>query len=169
MLKSVLSGEMCGKCRNCCVFFSKSRWEMPSVPKENADKICSFLNNEQAVQKSGDSYKLKSMLRENIQGSDCEEYKCPALDENKGCMLPENLKPVECSMWPLRVMRDNGKLFITLAGGCHAVNERFTSDVKKLLGDGLYEKIIDILKRDKSIIKEFESSYEKLAEITEVI
>lgn len=169
MLKSVLSGETCSKCRNCCVFFSKSRWEMPSVSKENADKICSFLNNEQAVQKNGDSYKLKSVLRENRQKSDSEEYRCPALDENMGCMLPESLKPVECSMWPLRVMSDNGRLFITLAGSCHAVNERFLSDVKKLLEDGLYKKIIDILKKDKSIVKEFESSYKKLAEITEVI
>ena len=168
MLKSILSGETCGRCRNCCVFFSESRWEMPSVSEENADKICKLLGNEQAVEKRNDVYNLKSMLRENRQGNDSEEYKCPALDENKGCVLPESLKPVECSMWPLRVMQDDDRLYITLAGGCHAVDEKFTEDVKKLLDDGLYKKIISILKRDKSIVKEFESSYIKLAEITEV-
>lgn len=169
MLKSVLSGETCGKCRNCCVFFSKSRWEMPSVPQENADKIKKFLGSENAVENQNGIYKLKSVLRENMNVENSEEYKCPALDESKGCTLPDNLKPLECSMWPLRVMNDNGKIYIALAGGCHAVNEKFKSDVVKLLDDGLHSKIINILKNDKSMIRDYDTSYHKLVEITEEI
>ncbi len=164
MLKSVLSGETCGKCRNCCVFFSKSRWEMPTVSKENAEEIKKILGDNSI----SENIMLKSGLRDNI-SDNTEEYKCPALDENKGCTLPENLKPIECSMWPLRVMVDNNRLYITLAGGCHAVNEKFTADVLKLLKNGLYDKIIDILKTDINIIKDYDSSYQKLMEITEEI
>lgn len=169
MLKSVLSGETCGNCRNCCVFFSKSRWEMPSVSKENAEKITAFLQNKNVVENKDGVYKLKSVLRENIPDKNCEEYKCPALDENKGCTLPENLKPIECSMWPLRIMKDNEKIYITLADGCHAVNEEFTDNVKQLLKNGLYKQIIDILKQNKASIRSYDPSYQKLMEITEDI
>ncbi len=165
MLKSVLSGETCGKCRNCCVFFSKSRWEMPSIAKENAKEIKKLLGDYAVTEIDKNSFKLKSVIRENLPDN-CEEYKCPALDESKGCTLPENLKPIECSMWPLRVMKTDDKIYITLAGGCHAVDEKFIADVTKLLKDGLYDKITDILKNDKSIIREYDSSYQKLMEIT---
>lgn len=166
MLKSVLSGEKCAQCRNCCVFFSKSRWEMPSVPKENAEKIREFLKDENAVAENDGVFKLKSVLRSDVPES-CEEYRCPALDERSGCTLPPELKPVECSMWPVRVMNDNGKIYITLAKGCHAVEEEFVQNVKKLLDSGLTEKIISSAKTQKGLIKPYDNSYIKLVDITE--
>ena len=61
MLKSVLSEKTCGQCRNCCVFYSKSRWETPSVPVENAEKIRSFLKCETVVEENGNICKIQNI------------------------------------------------------------------------------------------------------------
>lgn len=166
MLKSVLPAEKCGQCRNCCVFYSKSRWETPSVPIENAEKIRRFLNSDIAVEKNGNICKIKSVPRSEFPDG-AEEYKCPALDENKGCTLPVELKPLECSMWPIRVMEDVTGVYITLATGCHAVDDDFTDAVNSLLKNELYEKISEIVRKDKTIIRAYDSSYLKLMKITE--
>lgn len=166
MLKAVLTSEKCSACRNCCVFYEKSRWEMPSVEPENAEKIRKLLNDENAVCHESELYTMNSILRENVNAG-CEEYRCSALDENKGCTLPAELKPAECSMWPVRIMNDDGKIFVTLAKGCHAVDEKFIGDIKKLLSDELLEKILGILKINGNIIKKYEPSYLKIIDITE--
>lgn len=166
MLKAVLANEKCSACRNCCVFFEKSRWEMPTVKPENAGKIREHLNDDNAVRQEAELCTMNSVLRDNA-AVGCEEYRCSALDENKGCTLPAELKPVECSMWPVRVMNDDGKIFVTLAKGCHAVDDKFIGDIKKLLSDGLYERILGILKTNGNIIKKYEPSYLKIIDITE--
>jgi len=168
MLKAVLANEKCSSCRNCYVFFEKSRWEMPSVEVENAGKIRELLNDENAVRQESELYTMNSILRDNVT-TGCEEYRCSALDENKGCTLPAELKPVECSMWPVRVMNDDGRIFVTLAKGCHAVDEKFTDDIKKLLSNKLLEKILGILKTNGNIIKKYEPSYLKIIDITEEV
>ena len=168
MLSSVLTKEKCSKCRNCCVFFSSSRWEMPSVTKETADKICEFLKSDDAVAMRDGVYKLNSVLRDNIKNNS-EEYKCPALDENSGCTLPDELKPIECSMWPLRVMNDNGRIFIALAGGCNAVDNAFTESINKLLESGLAKDIIILTKKHNDMIRKYDKSYLKLKDITKEI
>ncbi len=166
MLKSVLSEKTCGQCRNCCVFYSKSRWETPSVPIENAEKIRRFLKCETAVEENGNICKMKSIARSEFPDG-AEEYKCPALDESSGCTLPAELKPIECSMWPLRVMKDGSDVYITLATGCHAVDDDFTNAVNSLLKNGLYEKIAETVRNDRAIIRDYDSSYLKLMKITE--
>lgn len=166
MLGSILTKEKCMNCKNCCVFYSDSRWEMPEVPEQNADKICEFLNNKNAISKTDEGYKMQSVLREKDINNKSEEYRCAALDENKGCTLPDDLKPIECSMWPVRVMEDAGKVYITLASSCHGADSEFKDNLLILLNESLKEKIIDIVKKNKSIIKKYDSSYLKLMEIT---
>ncbi len=141
---------------------------MPSVPMENAEEIRKFLGSDDAVAKNDGVYKMKSILRDNApEGS--EEYRCPALDENKGCTLPPELKPLECSMWPLRVMSDKSRIYITLACGCNAVDEEFADNTVRLLVRGLSKKIARSAAEHKEIIKEYDDSYRKLIDITGVV
>lgn len=165
MLSSILTKEKCSNCKNCCIFFSESRWEMPGLPEHNADKICDYLKDENSVVKTNEGYKMRSVLRdENIDNK--EEYRCSALDESSGCRLPAELKPVECSMWPVRVMNDNGKIYISLASSCHALDSEFKNSLMKFLNESLKDDIINLVKKDKKIIKKYDQSYSKLMEIT---
>lgn len=167
MLGTILKKEVCINCKNCCVFYSKSRWEMPEIPAENADKIREFLKCENAVKEINGKIKMNGILRDEKCNKRAEEYRCPALDESKGCTLPEELKPIECSMWPVRVMNDGEKIYVSLASTCHGADNYFKNNLMKLLNESLKKDIIGIVKKDKSIIKEYDQSYEKLIEITE--
>lgn len=169
MLSSILKKEKCMNCKNCCVFFSDSRWEMPEVSIDNADKIREFLKNEKAVSEADGKYKMHGVLRDKKINEKAEEYKCPALDENNGCKLPDELKPVECSMWPVRVMEDGGKTYISLASSCYAIDSEFKNALFKLLNAGLKMNIIELVKNNRDIVKKYDKSYEKLMEITEEI
>ncbi len=169
MLKSVLAKEKCMNCKNCCVFYSDSRWEMPAVSEIDAEEICKFLKNKEAAIKTQDGYKMHSILRSRgVNGKD-EEYRCAALDEERGCTLPEHLKPIECSMWPVRVMNDCGKIFICLASSCHGVDGEFQKKLTDFLNESFKDKIIAIVNNNKNIIKQYDNSYFKLMEITEEI
>ncbi len=171
MLEKILSPEKCAGCRNCCVFYEKSRWEMPMVSERKAKLIRSFLNDADAVsyQAEGMGYRLKSVIREIRPSRNAEEYRCAALDENRGCTLPPELKPIECSLWPIRVMNDSGRIYITLAPSCHAVDDDFRRKAIELLNGSLKEALIELINSGKHIIRPFESSYERLFEITEDI
>ncbi|MGN0613505.1 MAG: YkgJ family cysteine cluster protein [Porcipelethomonas sp.] len=166
MLEDVLTKEECGACRNCCVFFNESRWEMPGITWENAERIQEFLGNKDAVEQRDGGFRMCSVIREGRTGEDSEEYRCAALDEDRGCTLPEHLKPLECSMWPLRVMEDDDRLYIALAGSCHAVNDEFIQKITELLNGGLKEKITELVKADSSIVRGYDSSYRKLVRIS---
>lgn len=55
-------------------------------------------------------------------GNPDEVCNCPMLDSSKGCMLPRELRPFECRVWPIRVMRDvDGSLVIACYKYCTAL------------------------------------------------
>ena len=171
MLEKILRPEKCADCRNCCVFYETSRWEMPMVSERKAALIREHLNDENAVshKAEGFGYRLKSVLRQKKPYERAEEYRCIALDEDCGCTLPTEMKPIECSLWPIRVMNDKGRIYITLAPSCHVVDTAFRINAVKLLNGSLKQKLIDLINSGKHIIRPFEPSYERLFEITEDI
>ena len=171
MLKKILDPKKCADCRNCCVFYEKSRWEMPMVSVRKAKLIRDFLNDDDAVshKAEGFGYRLRSVLRDIRPDDTAEEYRCTALDETRGCTLPPEMKPIECSLWPIRVMNDDGRIYITLAPSCHAVDDDFRANAVKLLNGSLKAELIGLINSGKHIIRPFEHSYEKLFEITEDI
>ena len=171
MLEKILEPEKCADCRNCCVFYEKSRWEMPMVSERKAELIRRFLNDDNAVshQAEGFGYRLKSVHRDRRPSETSEEYRCAALDEDKGCTLPPELKPIECSLWPIRIMNDHGRIYITLAPSCHAVDTAFRIKAVELLNGSLKKELIDLINSGKHIIRPFEPSYERLFEITKDI
>ena len=167
MLSSILDKEVCANCKNCCVFYEESRWEMPKVSEHKGKFIRNFLKDQTAVLRTPEGFRLKSVERKERLDPDSEEYRCIALNEQKGCTLPIELRPMECRMWPLRVMDDNGRIYIALAQSCSAVSMKFKMDVIKLLNDNLKDEIIELIKAGKHIIRKFEPSYKRLIEITE--
>lgn len=137
MLKSVLSGEQCAKCRICCSFVESDAWEAPTlinpVTKEKYRAEYSF--------KSGDEILL-----------------CPMLDDKKGCTLGDD-KPFECKIWPLRAFMSEGEIKIGISKMCPAFSPEDDCKLKKLLDEGLYERILEECKRSPEVIREYDSEY----------
>lgn len=169
MLSKILTIENCAKCRNCCVFHEKSRWETPVVSKNKAELIKEKLHNENCVISYNDSYVLASVKRSVNLNEGQEIYRCAALDENSGCSLSDKEKPFDCSLWPLRVMDKDNKIFVMIAGGCPIVDEEFINKAKKLLSEDLKQTILEEIVKNPDIIKPFDESYISLCDITEEV
>lgn len=132
VLSSVLSRKTCAACRFCCVFSKGSEWEVPF------------------------SVQLGSSECPDGSGRPCEN-----LDPLHGCRLGE-ARPIECHMWPLRIMDCGGIPSLVLCTSCSAYNENFSLKVKKLLCAGLRTKIQKIVAVRPEMIRPFHSGYEIL-------
>ena len=91
-----------------------------------------------------------------------EEVSCPFLDSTKGCILPRDLKPFDCSIWPLRVVRSDDNIKVVLTPTCSAINKIELSDVKKFVKEELEEKILIYAKSHPEIIKDDSDFFVKL-------
>lgn len=126
MLKSVLTGEQCAKCRICCSFVRDDVWEAPEFTKEK--------------------------LNEGAFRDEREILLCPALDNNKGCTLGED-KPFDCKIWPLRPFIIDGRLKIGVAEVCPAFSEKTDYKLRELLENGLYDTIAEMVETDGTLLK----------------
>ncbi len=114
MLTAILPPSVCASCRLCCNFLPESAWETPALEPE-----CAGLLRSQGVPLSvradgGETITL-------IFAPECPQKAadCPLLDKSAGCLLPRDLRPLECRLWPLRLMRDEaGNLVVTCYRSC---------------------------------------------------
>lgn len=132
MLKSVLTGEQCAKCRICCGFVRGDVWEAPEFTRDKLNEK-SFKDEEEILL-------------------------CPELDVNKGCKLGED-KPFDCKIWPLRPFIIDGKLQIGVANMCPAFNEETDYKLKELLKSGLYDIIVEMIEKDSTLVKNHTEDY----------
>lgn len=170
MLSSILTRQQCAECRNCCVMFEESLWELPMVSKQRSEMICAELSDPEATvpRKAGFQLSHRDVEdRQSAAGEGRETHRCAALDEHRGCRLSTEAKPPECSIWPVRVMRDQGRIYITLARGCPAVDSAFEDNVTALLNESLKERILELIKDEPAMIKPFAPNYIRLMDITE--
>lgn len=169
MLKEILSPKTCADCRNCCVFQEESRWEAPVVDEERARLIRERETGESWLTATGTgSHTLNTVLREKELAPGEEPYRCIALDESSGCTLSPEEKPFDCSLWPIRVMEREGRIFLTLAGGCRGVSDTFIKKENKLLLKSLKEQVVKKLKENPDVIKPYSEDYAVLCELEEL-
>lgn len=153
MLSDVLDKETCKNCRFCCEFEKADEWEIPIVSKNVAEHL---KNKGVKVVKVNENYTF------DLEFEGKEIKKCPFLSEN-GCVLDEENKPFDCKIWPLRVMKKDNKIYLTLAKTCPA----FEKDDEKIikLSLKLFEKISNYAKQNKGAIKEYSPDYKIIKEI----
>ncbi len=117
MLTPILSPSACASCRLCCNFRPESRWELPAlehdcVARLRARNVCLVERPE-----GGETIALP----EAAEGSQ-EATNCPLLDTSIGCTLPRAERPLECRLWPLRLMQDEaGNTLVTCYTACPAL------------------------------------------------
>ena len=88
-----------------------------------------------------------------------EEVPCPFLDSEKGCTLPDEDKPFDCKIWPLRLMKAEGKLAVCLTPTCPAVNKLPVSRVRELVENGLGEIIFAQGEKEPYMVKEYREGF----------
>ena len=151
MLSAVLSGETCAKCRNCCIFEERSAWEVPTFSAEAAARLPETYQRT----KDGARYRITLPYDETHTAQ-----RCPFLDDSKGCTLPPEEKPFACSLWPVRLMRDeSGRVFFALYRGCPGIPETALDKVRELLNSGLRARVLAEAARDPSLILPYHKNY----------
>ncbi|HAG13797.1 MAG TPA: hypothetical protein DCG49_08050 [Ruminococcus sp.] len=153
MLRAVLSGETCAKCRNCCVFEEQSAWEVPTFPAAAVQR----LKNQPAYQITEENGRYRIRLPYDGSG---KAQPCPFLDPQNGCTLPPAEKPFACSLWPIRVMPDAaGNPALTLYRGCPGIPQETLPALYTLLDNGLRTRIFEELARDPSLLLPYHPNY----------
>ncbi len=101
MLTSLLSPSACASCRLCCNFLPESLWESPALEPDCAEFL--RLQGVPLVRRpeGGETIALNFASEGPQVAADC-----PLLDSCAGCRLPRERRPLECRLWPLRLMRD---------------------------------------------------------------
>ena len=151
MLSTILSGQTCAVCRNCCIFEEQSAWELPTFSAEAAAR----LPEQYQKTKDGARYRITLPYDETHAAQPC-----PFLDERTGCTLPPDEKPFACSLWPVRLMRDeSGEVFFALYRGCPGIPEEQLAAVRELLDGGLRARAMAEAERDPSLILPYHSNY----------
>ncbi len=155
MLKNILSGSDCAKCKICCIFDKYDLWETPVVTEDVYNEVQKLMPEVRFVSK-GNS-RLFMMQPEDVNGE--ELYYCPMLDKSNGCMLGDK-KPFDCRIWPYRVMELGGRLVISIASICPEMYKKPLKElVEELEHDGLGEKIFSEAEKCQDIIKPYQEGY----------
>ena len=149
MLKKILSPETCGKCRVCCVFDQNDLWEIPLFSKEKYNNIKSEHPELELIPRGENNYVFDMKFTDN------GLTYCPALSET-GCTLGEN-KPFDCRIWPLRAMKKDDDIVITISPVCKSVDPE-NSKVKALVEE-LAPIIFAEAEKNPDIIKEYIKGY----------
>ena len=115
MLSSILKKSDCAECRFCCSFRRQSLWETPIFDQATVEKLrvlyptAKFrpVGNAASVTSAGTpassfTFDISDQYKTNDPE---EEAPCPFLEANRGCILPPELKPFDCSIWPFRAVR----------------------------------------------------------------
>lgn len=153
MLKTILSGETCAKCRNCCIFEVQSAWELPTFPAAAIRRLTG--QPQYQITEENGRYRIK--LPYDASGA---AQPCPFLDPDTGCTLPPDEKPIACSLWPVRVMRGaDGIPRLALYRGCSGIRADRHEALDALLDHGLRERIFAEAERDPSLILPYHENY----------
>ena len=88
-------------------------------------------------------------------------YYCSALDKTKGCRLGKN-KHYDCSIWPLRIMRFQGKRVITFSTLCPAI-QKVPLEKLKSLAKELSTDIFAHADKEPYMVKDYIDGYFILA------
>lgn len=156
MLKEILSGDTCAKCRMCCVFDRYDIWETP-VFDENSRNLVMKYDHEAKFARKGRGFVL------NVgEITDGELYNCPALTEN-GCVLGDN-KPFDCRIWPFRIMERDGKRVIAVSTLCEEIHNRDHEELKTFLKKGLAAEIFAYADKNPEAVKPYYDNYTVILE-----
>lgn len=188
MLKKILSSKECASCKFCCSFRRQSLWETPVFSKDvkteleklfpdarfkpagttsdESQKSDPSLSIDRSLTNSTNQFFTIDLLPFYKTDDPEEEVRCPFLKDGKGCQLSDELKPFDCKIWPIRIVKaEDGTLSLALTPTCRAINKLDFENVKRFVNEELKEKILEFAEKNPQIIKpasQMESRFENL-------
>lgn len=161
MLSKILSKEDCASCKFCCSFRRKSLWESPLFPLEDLEQVKKLFPDFKVKFTGNNSFTFD--ISDNYKSRDSEEEAaCPFLDPNKGCSLPSHLKPFDCKIWPLRIVRhknDSDKYSPALTPTCPSINKLPFSQIQTFVKEELEQVLMDYAGKHPDIIKDYDDFF----------
>ena len=162
MLSSILKKSDCAACKFCCSFRRQSLWETPVFDAQTVEKLRSLFPDVKFRSAGAASFTF-DVSDKYLTNDSKEEAPCPFLDSKNGCILPPELKPFDCSIWPFRAVRKkacdvktcDSPLAVALTPTCPAINKVSREKITELLDSGLRKKILDYAESHPDIIKEY--------------
>ena len=169
MLSSILSKNDCAECKFCCSFRRKSLWETPVFTKDEVEKLLKLYPDVKFRELGVSSFTFDISANYKTDNSE-EEAACPFLDTKSGCVLPPELKPFDCKIWPLRAVRltdfdkqcEKSSLAVALTPTCPAINKLPLEKVRELVKSGLGEKILAAARKNPDMVKEYSDFFKLL-------
>lgn len=153
MLSKILSKEDCAKCKFCCSFRRQSLWETPIFDKRTKEMAEKLVEGAKFKTLENGFYTIDLDNEYKTDDSE-EEAKCPFLIDGKGCVLPFEIKPFDCSIWPFRVIKNHeNKNEVVLTPTCPAVNKIPMESIKKFAKEEISEEILKYAENHPEIIK----------------
>lgn len=130
MLSKILEKPTCASCKFCCVFSRKALWEVPNFPREFLDELQKFAVTPPLFTEENRALTLhlEQLYKTN---SEQETVPCSFLDEKSGCTLPTNLKPMQCKIWPFRIVKREGKNLLVFETTCTALGDSLTTELRE--------------------------------------
>ncbi len=170
MLSKILTKEQCATCRFCCSFRRKSAWETPLFPNSVIEKLHELYDSSVSypiVMKAVTDNASTTDLSAGYTDDDEEnESPCQFLDKTRGCILSDEYKPLDCKIWPLRIMNKDGRLVIALTPTCPSVNQVPFDKVTELVTkDGLGAYIYEEAMKMPDIIKDYREGFPIVMEL----
>lgn len=154
MLTEIFTPADCAECKLCCNFHRSSAWETPALENELI-----FLLQEEGVALDKRSDGSTSFYLHFCTDSENEVANCPMLDTATGCTLPRELRPFECRIWPLRLMKDSSRLVIGLYKNCPALKCDILQKLIDHAKGELLPTLLDYAKRHPKAVRPINPAY----------
>ena len=154
MLTSIFTPADCATCKLCCNFHRSSSWESPAL---DAELI--YLLQEECVplQKREDG--STTFYLHFCSNSEDEVANCPMLDTNSGCTLPRELRPFECRIWPIRLMKQASRLVIGVYQNCPALKGDTLQKLITHTTTELLPTLLDYARTHPKAVREYNDAY----------
>ena len=161
LLESLMTPEDCAKCQFCCSFRRCSLWETPIFTAEEIEKLSESYPEAKfkKIRNNGcDGFMID--VDANYTSDDPEEEVFCTFNKGKGCIMKDGVdKSFECSAWPFRVMKKDGKTVIAYCKDCRVFAKKSIDEIRSLLDSGLGKKMTEYAKQKPVYIRDYRENY----------
>ena len=156
MLTHFISPGQCARCRLCCNFQRSFAWETPALTPD----LVQIMRQRNVVlrQRADGSTTFSLCFPDDAPEDYCAI--CPVLDPSSGCILSREQRPLECRLWPLRLMRSpSGQLCVALYSACPALTPATREQITAYAAGGLRHTLLRLANEQPLSIRSFNSAY----------
>ena len=161
LLEKLLTLEDCAKCQFCCSYRRRSLWETIIFTPEEVEKLKQKYHDAKFKKIENSNFENYTINIDDLYKTDDpnEEVFCP-FNKGKGCVIPEEEKKLECSAWPFRVMRKDGKLVIAFCRDCPVFAKKNLNEIQAFLESGLDKKLIEYAAKIPAYVRDYRENYQ---------